>query len=86
MDSLSEALHSVRMTGAIFFDAICTAPWGFAVPAMERAAPLLSPGTERLIGYHLVAEGKAFVRLEGAAEPRKISPMSEPAQNAKNSH
>jgi hypothetical protein len=35
---------------------------------MERAAPLLSPGTERLIGYHLVAEGKAFVRLEGAAE------------------
>jgi AraC-like DNA-binding protein len=68
MDALSEALHSVRMTGAIFFDAVCTAPWGFAVPAMERAAPLLSPGTERLIGYHLVAEGKAFVRLEGAAQ------------------
>lgn len=68
MDALSEALHSVRMTGAIFFDAVCTAPWGFAVPAMERAAPLLSPGTERLIGYHLVAEEKAFVRLEGAAE------------------
>ncbi len=68
MDALSEVLHSVRMTGAIFFDAVCTAPWGFAVPAMERAAPLLSPGTERLIGYHLVAEGKAFARLAGAAE------------------
>jgi AraC-like DNA-binding protein len=68
MDALSEALHSVRMTGAIFFDAVCTAPWGFAVPPMERAAPLLSPGTERLIGYHLVVEGKAFVRLKDAAE------------------
>jgi AraC-like DNA-binding protein len=68
MDALSEALHSVRMTGAIFFDAVCTAPWGFAVPSMERAAPLLSPGTERLIGYHLVVEGKALVRLKDAAE------------------
>ena len=55
------------MTGAIF-DAVCTAPWGFAVPSMERAAPLLSPGTERLIGYHLVVEGKALVRLKDAAE------------------
>src|SRR5262245_58259579 len=68
MDAFSEALQSVRMTGAIFSDAVCTAPWGFAVPAMERAAPLLSPGTERLIGYHLVTEGEASVRLEGRAQ------------------
>lgn len=65
MDALSEALNSVRMTGAIFFDAICTAPWGFAVPAMQQVAHVLAPGTERLVGYHLVAEGKALVRLEG---------------------
>lgn len=68
MDALSEALNSVRMTGAIFFDAICTAPWGFAVPAMEQVAHVLAPGTERLVGYHLVAEGKALVRLEGTAD------------------
>ncbi|MET0514162.1 MAG: AraC family transcriptional regulator [Nitrospiraceae bacterium] len=68
MDALSEALNSVRMTGAIFFDAICTAPWGFAVPAMKQAAHVLSPGTERLVGYHLVAEGTALVRLEGEAD------------------
>jgi AraC-like DNA-binding protein len=67
MDALSEALNSVRMTGAIFFDAICTCPWGFAVPPMERAAPVLAPGTERLVGYHLVAEGKAIVRLKDEA-------------------
>ena len=65
MDALSEALNSVRMTGAIFFDAICTKPWGFAVPAMGRMAHVLAPGTERLVGYHLVAEGNAVVALEG---------------------
>jgi hypothetical protein len=64
MDALSDALNSVRMTGAIFFDAICNAPWGFAVPPMEQVAPVLSPGTEHLVGYHLVAEGKATVRLD----------------------
>jgi AraC-like DNA-binding protein len=65
MDALSEALSSVRMTGAIFYDAICTAPWGFAVPHMRDVAHILSPGTERLVGYHLVAEGCAVVRYEG---------------------
>ena len=49
MDALSQALSSVRMTGAIFVDAICTAPWGFSVPAMERVAHLLAPGTEHLV-------------------------------------
>jgi AraC-like DNA-binding protein len=68
MDALSAALSSVRMTGAIFFDAVCTAPWGFAVPAMERAAHVLAPGTEHVVGYHLVTEGKAVVGFEGAAD------------------
>jgi AraC-like DNA-binding protein len=66
MDALSEALNSVRMTGAIFFDAVCTAPWGFAVPAMENVAHVLAPGTERIVGYHLVTEGKAIVEPEGS--------------------
>jgi AraC-like DNA-binding protein len=65
MDVLSEALSSVRMTGAIFYYAECTAPWGFAVPPLHRVAHVLAPGTERLVPYHLVAEGEALVRFEG---------------------
>ena len=65
MDALSEALQSVRMTGAIFFDAEFTAPWSFAAPATEQSAPVLAPGTERLISYHLVMEGRATVRMPG---------------------
>jgi cupin len=68
MDALSQALSSVRMTGAIFVDAICTAPWGFSVPPMERVAHLLAPGTERLVGYHLVTHGKAVIGLEGSPD------------------
>jgi AraC-like DNA-binding protein len=72
MDALSEALNSVRMTGAIFADAMCTAPWGFAVPAMAQVAHLLAPGTECVVGYHLVAEGEALLGL-GDALPVRIA-------------
>jgi AraC-like DNA-binding protein len=63
MDALSAALSSVRMTGAIFYHAVCTAPWGFAVPPMQRVAQRLAPGAERLIGYHLLTEGEALCRF-----------------------
>lgn len=64
MDALSEALNAVRMTGAIFYYAECSAPWGFSVPALDRVAHRLSPGTERLVPYHLVSEGTASLKFE----------------------
>src|SRR5262245_62751029 len=66
MDALSEALNSVRMTGAIFYYAECTAPWGFQVPRMQKVAHVLAPGTERLVGYHLVTDGQAIVQFAGS--------------------
>ena len=70
MDALSEALAAVRMTGAIFFyHAECTSPWGFKVPRGRDVAHLLAPGTERLVSYHLVTEGKAVVWFAEATMP-----------------
>lgn len=66
MDALSEALKSVHMTGAIFYHAECTAPWGFRVPPLEKVAHILAPGTELLVSYHLVTEGTALVRFTEA--------------------
>ena len=63
MDALSEALKAVRMTGAIFFNAEFTAPWGFEA-ASQRDAPVLAPGTERLVPYHLVIDGQAVARID----------------------
>ena len=65
MDALSEALASVRMTGAIFYHAECTAPWGFRVPHLQDVAHVLAPGTERLVSYHLVTHGNAVVCFPG---------------------
>ena len=65
MDALSEALTSVRMTGAIFYHAECSAPWGFRVPHVQKVAHVLAPGTERLVSYHLVTDGKAVVSFPG---------------------
>ena len=58
------------MTGAIFFDVECALPWAFAVPAVEGAAHLLAPGTERIVNYHLVTDGRATVRVPGSADLR----------------
>jgi AraC-like DNA-binding protein len=68
MDALSEALNAVRMTGAIFFHAECAAPWGFAVPSVAQVQHVLSPGTERLVNYNLVTEGRAVARFSDGNE------------------
>ncbi|MCC6984486.1 MAG: AraC family transcriptional regulator [Bauldia sp.] len=68
MDALSEALNSVRMTGAIFYRAECTSPWGFAIPPLHEYAHLLAPGTERVVSYHLMTEGDAVARFGDGQE------------------
>lgn len=65
MDALSEALNAVRFAGAIFYHAECTAPWGFAVPALDDVGHVLAPGAERLVSYHLLTDGEAEVRFAG---------------------
>jgi AraC-like DNA-binding protein len=72
MDALSEALNAVRMTGAIFYALECYAPWGFSVPHLSKVAHLLAPGTERVVSYHLVTDGRASVRF-GDAEPIEVT-------------
>jgi AraC-like DNA-binding protein len=65
MDAFSAALSSVHVTAAIFVDAEFSAPWGFVSPPAAEIAPIVAPGVERLVTYHLIAEGRARVRLEG---------------------
>lgn len=65
MDALSEALRSVRITGAIFLSAEFRAPWCFETPPTKLAAPVLAPDTEYLVSYHLVTEGRASLEIPG---------------------
>lgn len=68
MDALSEALSSVRMTGAIFYRAECTSPWGVAIPPLREYAHLVAPGTGRVVSYHLMTEGDAVARFGDGQE------------------
>jgi hypothetical protein len=74
MDALSEALNAVRITGAIFFHAECAAPWGFAVPPVAKVQHVLSPGTERLVNYNLVTEGRAVSRFSDGSNQMTLRP------------
>lgn len=65
MDALSEAMRAVRVTGALFFNGEFSAPWRFATPSQDQVAPVVSPGSERLVLFHLVTEGMAMARTEG---------------------
>jgi hypothetical protein len=64
MDALSEALRVVRLVGAIFINARFSAPWCYQSPRADAAAPLLEPGAERVVIFHLITEGECYVELD----------------------
>ncbi|CAN5168413.1 AraC family transcriptional regulator [soil metagenome] len=72
MDALSEALRVVRMVGAVFINARFTAPWCYQSPHASASAPLLEPGAERVVIYHMITEGQCFVEMDGQ-EPLAVS-------------
>jgi AraC-like DNA-binding protein len=63
MDALSETLRVVRLTGAIFINGRFTAPWCYQSPSAATAAPLLEPGAENVVIFHLITEGECHVEL-----------------------
>ncbi len=67
MDALSETLRVVRLNGAIFINARFSAPWCYQSPCADAAAPLLEPGAERVVIFHMITEGECFVETGAAA-------------------
>jgi AraC-like DNA-binding protein len=65
MDALSETLRVVRLVGAIFINGRFTAPWCYQSPHADAAAPLLEPGAERVVIFHLITEGECYVEIDG---------------------
>jgi AraC-like DNA-binding protein len=73
MDALSETLRVVRLVGAIFINARFTAPWCYQSPRADSAAPLLEPGAERVVIFHLITEGECFAEMDGGPAVRLIA-------------
>jgi len=72
-DILSDVLRAVRLTGAVYFDLALTAPWAVDTPPSSDVAGLVMPGAQRVIEYHVVAEGGGWARAEGHA-PIRLRP------------
>ena len=64
MDALSQTLRVVRLIGAIFINARFSAPWCYQSPSADAAAPVLEPGAERVVIFHLITEGECYVEME----------------------
>jgi AraC-like DNA-binding protein len=64
MDVLSEVLRAVQLDGAIFFNAEFSEPWRFHSPETCHLGPMLAPGSENIIIYHLLVHGSAYAQME----------------------
>jgi AraC-like DNA-binding protein len=63
MDAFSEVLSGIKLTGAVFFSAEFSSPWGFSTSEPKVMAAKVAPGAEHLVLYHLVIEGGAVIEL-----------------------
>ena len=64
MDVLSTVLKTVKLEGAMFYNAEFSAPWSFRAPPSCRVAPYLSPEPRHVIMYHLLTHGQAYAQVE----------------------
>jgi AraC-like DNA-binding protein len=72
MDALSEILHSVRLEGAVFYNAEFTAPWGFRSPPSCEVAAFLGKGPKHVIIYHLLTQGRARAELDDSTHQLEL--------------
>ena len=69
-DTLSNVLHTVRMTGALFFVLECTTPWVDEVPEASTFSQTILPGAQQLISYHIITQGHCWGGLTGSPPVR----------------
>jgi AraC-like DNA-binding protein len=74
MDALSEILHSVKLEGAVFYNAEFSAPWGFRSPPACDVGSFLGKGARHVIMYHLLTAGRARVQVEQGAQAAELNP------------
>ncbi len=64
-DTLSDLLRSVRLRGAVFFYVSCRGEWSAEAAAGDKVAAAVMPGAERVMEYHMLAKGNAWIAVSG---------------------
>jgi AraC-like DNA-binding protein len=70
-DVLSDVLGAVHLTGAVYFTFELSTPWVVEAPPAREIAARIMPGAQRVIEYHLLAQGEAWGHAVGQ-EPRRL--------------
>jgi AraC family transcriptional regulator, alkane utilization regulator len=63
VDTLSEVLKTIRLTGAAFFESELKAPWSIVAPSSRAIAEALMPEADHVVPYHLVTAGRCVAKL-----------------------
>lgn len=64
-DPLSEVLETIRLRGAVFFVWEPSWPYSTGVANGASFAPLVVPGADQIISYHIVTEGPCWGAVTG---------------------
>lgn len=67
MDTLSDVLRVLRMTGGVFLDAQFTAPWCVLSHATADDLRAYGVAPRHMIAYHYVVSGELLLRVDGVA-------------------
>src|SRR3569833_575504 len=62
---LADVLSRIRLAGAIFMRGEYSEPWAFETPTSPQLTKMLAKGSERLIPFHVVRVGRAWVDGDG---------------------
>jgi AraC-like DNA-binding protein len=69
MDALSELLRVVKLSGAMFYKSQCSAPWCMRSPPSSAFIPYVAPKATRIIEFHHISEGSAYIRVGEETTP-----------------
>lgn len=69
MDVLSDVLHAVRLTGAVYFDVNAQTPWIAETPPISSIGARIMPEFEHVIAFHIMLDGSGWAQLSDESQP-----------------
>jgi AraC-like DNA-binding protein len=64
-DPLSDVLHSVRLSGAVFFHIEASSPWVAEAPPSRAVAGMLMPHAQHVLEFHVLTRGACWGGVVG---------------------
>jgi AraC-like DNA-binding protein len=65
LSTLTAVFDHLRLEGSIFLRGEYTEAWAYESPTGEMMAGVLRPGRDRLVYFHIIANGRCWVAVDG---------------------